>query len=216
MTASMKLKDASSLKGKLWQTCVLCCAWLLSCVRLFATPWTAAPPSRLLCPWDSLGKNTGVGCHALLHPGIEPRSPTPQVDSLSSESPGKPDDKPSILKQRHHVADKDPHSQSYDFSSSHVQMWELDHKEGWALKNWCFQIVVLEKTLESPLDCKDSKSVNPKGNQSWIFTGRTDAEAEVPILWSPDVKSQLIGKDPDAGKDWRQEEKGAAEDKIVR
>ena len=94
------------------------------------------------------------------------------------------------------------------FSSSHVQMWELDHKESWVLKNWCFWTVVLEKTLESSLDCKEIQPVHPKGNQSWIFFGRTDAEAEAPILWPPDVKNWLIGKDPDAGKDWGQEEKG--------
>ena len=94
-------------------------------------------------------------------------------------------------------------------------MWELDHKEGWASKNWCFRTAVLEKTLESPLDCKEIKPVNLKGNQSWIFIGRTDAEAEAPILWPPDVKSWLIGKDPDAGKDWRQEEKGATEDEML-
>ena len=100
------------------------------------------------------------------------------------------------------------HSQSNGLSSSHVWMWELDHKGGWAPKNWCFGNVVLEKTLESPLDCKEIKSFNPKGNQPWIFTGRTDVEAEAPILWPPDVKSWLTGKDPDAGKDRRQEEKG--------
>ena len=94
-------------------------------------------------------------------------------------------------------------------------MWELDHKRGWALKNWCFWTEVLEKTLENPLDCKEIKPVNPKGNQSWIFIGRTDAEAEVPILQPPDVKSWLIEKDPDAGKDWRQEEKGTTEDEMV-
>ena len=99
-------------------------------------------------------------------------------------------------------------------SSSHVWMWELDHEEGRVLKNWCFWTVVLEKTLESPLDCK-IKPVNPKGNQPWIFIGRTDAEAEAPILWLPDAKNQLIGKDPDAGKDWRQEEKGTTEDDMV-
>ena len=93
-------------------------------------------------------------------------------------------------------------------------MWELDHKEGWAPKNWCFWTVVLEKTLESPLDCK-IKPVPPKGNQPWIFIGRTDAEAQSLILWPPDVKSQLTGKDPDAGKDWGQEEKGTTEDKMV-
>ena len=94
-------------------------------------------------------------------------------------------------------------------------MWELDHKEGWVLKNWCFWTVVLEKTLESPLDSKEIKWVNPKGTQSWIFIGRTDAEAEAPVLWPPDAKSWLIGKDLDAGKDWGQEEKGLTEDEMV-
>ena len=101
------------------------------------------------------------------------------------------------------------------FSNSHVWMWELDYKEGWALKNWCFWAVVLEKTLESPLDCKEIQLVRPKGNQSWIFIGRTDAEAEALILWLPDAKNWLTGKDPDAGIDWRQEEKGMTEDEIV-
>ena len=101
------------------------------------------------------------------------------------------------------------------FSSSHVWMWELDCKESWALKNWCFWTVVLEKTLERPLDCEEIKRVNPKRNQSWKFIGRTDAEAEVPILWPLDGKSQLIRKDPDARKDWRQEEKGTTEEEVV-
>ena len=100
-----------------------------------------------------------------------------------------------IKKQRYYFANKDLYSQSYGFSSSHVWMWELDHKESWALKNWCFWIVVLEKTLESPWDCKEIKLVNPKGNQSWIFIGRTDVEAETLILWPPDAKSLLMGKD---------------------
>ena len=102
------------------------------------------------------------------------------------------------------------------FSSSHVldQIWELDHKEGWVQKNWCFQIV-LEKTLESPLDCKEIKPVTPEANESWIFIGKTDTEGEAPILWPPDAKSQLIGQDPDSGKDWGQEEKGATEDEKV-
>ena len=95
-------------------------------------------------------------------------------------------------------------------------MWELDHKEGWVPKSWCFQTVVLEKTFESPLDYKEIKPVNPKRKQPWIFIGRTNAEATAPILWLPDLKSLLIGKDPDAGKDWRQKEKGAAEDEMVR
>ena len=113
-----------------------------------------------------------------------------------------------IEKQRHHFANKGPYSQSYGFfSSSHVQMWELDHKA--APKNWCFQIIVLEKTLEGPLDSKDIKSVNPKGNQSWIFIGRADTKAEAPILWPPDVNSWLIGKDFDVRKDWGQEKNGA-------
>ena len=119
-----------------------------------------------------------------------------------------------IKKQRHHFANKGPHSQSYGFSSSHVQKWELDHKEGWMPKSWWFWTVVLEKTPGSPLDSKEIKSVNPKGNQPWMFIRRTDAEAEAPIPWPPDVKSQLIGKDPDAGKDWGQEEKGLAEDEM--
>ena len=107
------------------------------------------------------------------------------------------------------------HSQSYGFSSGHVWMWELDHKESWVLKNWCFWTVVLEKTLESPLDCKEIKLVNPKGNQSWIFIRGTDAETEAPTLWPLDAKSWLIRKDPDAGKNWRQEMKGTAEDETV-
>ena len=108
----------------------------------------------------------------------------------------------------HYFANKGLTSQSFRFSSSHVWMWELDCEESWALKNWCFWTVVLEKTLESPLDCKEIWPVHPQGNQSWIFIGRTDIEAETPILWPADVKNWLIGKDPDAGKDWRQEEKG--------
>ena len=118
-------------------------------------------------------------------------------------------------KQRHQFTDKDPYSQSYGFSSSHVWIWELDHKESWALNNWFFWTAVLEKTLESPMDCKEIQPVHPKGNQSWIVIQRTDAEAEAPILGPPDAKSQLTGKDPEAGKDWGQEEKGAAENEMV-
>ena len=103
------------------------------------------------------------------------------------------------------------------FSSSCVQMWELDHAAGWAPKNWCFQSVVLETTFEkSLLDCKEIKPINPKGSQPWIFIGRTDAEVEAPILWPPDVKSWFLRKDPDAGKDWGQKEKGVTEDEMVR
>ena len=119
-----------------------------------------------------------------------------------------------IKKQRHYFPNKGPSSQSYGFSSGHLWMWQLDYKEGWVLKNWCFWTVVLGKTLESPLNCKETQPVNPKGNQSWIFIGRTDAEAEMPILWPPDAKNWLVWKDPDAGKDWRWEEKGTTEDEM--
>ena len=101
------------------------------------------------------------------------------------------------------------------FSSSHIWMWELDYKESWVLKSWCCWTVVLENTLQSLLDCKEIQPVDPKGNQSWIFIVRTDAEAETPILWPPDVKNWLIGKAPDAGRDWRQEEKGTTEDEMA-
>ena len=111
-------------------------------------------------------------------------------------------------KQRHHFADKGPYSQGYDLSSSHVQIWELNYKEGRALKNWCFPTVVLEKTFKNPLESKEIKPVNFKGNQPWILFGRTDAEPEAPILWSSDVNSWLIGKDPDAGKDWKGRKRG--------
>ena len=120
-----------------------------------------------------------------------------------------------IIRQRYHFADRSSYNQSYGFSSSHVQLWELDHKEGWAPKNWCFWTVVLEKTLKSPSDRKEIKPVNPKGDQPWILIGKTDAEAQAPILWSPDGKSWLIEKDPDAGKDRRQEEKAMTEDEMV-
>ena len=120
-----------------------------------------------------------------------------------------------IKKQRHYFADKGPSSQSYGFSRSNEWMWELDYKESWVPKNWCFWTVVLEKTLGSPLDCKEIQPVHFKGNQSWKFFGRTDGEAETPTLWPPDVKNWLIWKDPDAGKDWRQEEKGTTQDEMA-
>ena len=119
-----------------------------------------------------------------------------------------------IKKQRHYFANKGPSSQGYGFSRSHVWMWELDYKESWVQKNWCFWTVVLEKTFESPLDWKEIQPVHPKGDQFWMFIGRTDVEAETPILWPSDMKNWLTGKDPDAGKDWRQEEKGMTEDEI--
>ena len=141
-------------------------------------------PTRLPRPWDSPGKNTGLGCHFLLD---------------------------SILKSRDITLPTNVHLVKAVFSRGHVWMWQLYYKEGWVLKNWSFQTVVLEKTLEILLDSKEIKPVNPKGNQPWIFTGRTD-DAEAPILWPPDAKSQIIGKDPDAGKDW---EKEVTEDEIV-
>ena len=120
-----------------------------------------------------------------------------------------------IENQRHYFAKKGQPSQSYGFSSSRVWMWELDYKECWALKNWCFWTVLLEKILESPLDCEEIQSVHPKGNQFLIFTGRTDAEAEAVILWPPDEKNWFIGKDPDTGQNWRREKKGITEDEMV-
>ena len=120
-----------------------------------------------------------------------------------------------IKKQRRYFVNKGLSSQGYGFSSSRVWMWELDYKESWAMKHWCFWTVVFEKTLESPLDYKEIQPVHPKGDQSWVFIGRTDVEAETPILWSPDVKSWLTGKDTDAGKDWGREEKGMMEDEMV-
>ena len=169
-------------------------------------------PTRLLHPWDFPGKSTRVGCHCLLWDSdcnckIKMLAPFKRSYDQPRQC--------IIKKQKHHFAIKSPSSQSYGFSSSHVWIWELDHKEGWALKNWCFQTVVLEKTLENPLDSKEIKPVSSKGNWPWIFTGRTDAEAEAPILWPPDAKSWLIGKDPEAGKDWRREEKGMTENEMV-
>ena len=120
-----------------------------------------------------------------------------------------------IKKQWHYFVNKGPSSQSYGFSSSHVCTWEVDYEESWTLKNWCFWTVLLEKTVESPLDCKEIQPDHPKGNQSWIFIGRTHVKAETPILWWPHAKNWLIWKDPVAGKDWSQGEKGTTEDEMV-
>ena len=120
-----------------------------------------------------------------------------------------------IKKQRHYFVNKGPSSQSCGFSSSHLWKWELDYKESWVPKNWCCWTVVLEKTRKSLLDCKEIKPVNPKRNQSWIFIWRTNAEPETPILWPPDAKNWLIGKNHNAGKDWRQEETGMTEDEMI-
>ena len=129
------------------------------------------------------------------------------------KSYGKP--RQHVKKQRYHFANKDSYSQSYGLSSNHVWMWELDYKKRWVLKNWCFWTVMLEKTLESPLDCKEVQPVCLKGDQSWVFIGRTDVEAETPILWLPDAKSWLIWKDPEAGKDLGQKERVVTEDEMV-
>ena len=118
-------------------------------------------------------------------------------------------------KQKLYFVNKSWSNHSYDFSSGHVWMWELDYKESWVPKNWWFWTVVLKKTLESPLDCKEIQPVHPKGDQSWIFIERTDAETETPVPWPPDAKSWLTRKDPDAGKYWRQEEKGMPENEMV-
>ena len=120
-----------------------------------------------------------------------------------------------IKKQRHYFVKKGPSSQGYGFSNGYVWMWELDCEESWVRKNRCFWTVVLEKTLESPLDCKEIQPVHLKGDQSWVFIGRTDAQVETPILWPPDVKNWFIRKDPDAGRDWGQEEKGTTEDEMA-
>ena len=129
-------------------------------------------------------------------------------DTCSLEWPTYNQPRQHIKKQRHYFANKGPFSQGYGFSSGHVWMWELDCEESWAPKNWCFWTVVLEKTLESPLECKEIQPVHPKGDQSWVFIGRTDVEAETPRLWPSDGKSWLIGKDPDAGTDWGQRRRG--------
>ena len=118
-----------------------------------------------------------------------------------------------IQKQRHYFVNKGPSSQGYSFSSGQVWMWELNCEESWVQKNWCFWTVVLEKTLATPLDCKEIQPVHPKGDQSWVFIGRTDAET--PIIWPPNMKNWLIWKDSDARKDWRQEEKWITEDEMV-
>ena len=123
----------------------------------------------------------------------------------------------SVLQSRdiHYFSNTGSSSQGYGFSSGHVWMWDLNCEESWAPKNWCFCNVVLEKTLESPLDSKEIQPVHPKGDQSWVFTGRNDAKDETPILWPPHGKSWLIGKDPDAGRDWGQEERGMTEDEMA-
>ena len=158
-------------------------------------------------PWQNCSHHWWVlDAHDVLRTTL-PSSLVYRIEILSWK---KNYDKPRqhIEKQRCHFADKGLSSQSYGFSSYHVRMWDVGYKEAWAPKNWCFWTVMLEKILESPLGSKEIKQVNPKGNQPWISSGRTDAEAEAPILWPPGAKSWLIAKDPDAGRDCRQEEKG--------
>ena len=192
------------------------CAQSLSCVRLFAILWTVARQAPLsmgmsrarILQWVvisfSRGSSwpmdrtcvSGIG-RQILYPWVTGKSPkyltrTYQMLASWNKSYNKPRER--IEKQRHHSANKGPYSQNCGISSHHVQMWELGLKEGCAPKNWYFWTVVLDKTLESPLDCRDIKQVNPKGNKSWLFIGRTDAEVETPILWPPDAKSWLIGK----------------------
>ena len=189
-------------------------------VRLFVTPWTVACQTLLSMGFSRQEYWNGLPCPPagdLPNPGIKPvslTSPTWAGGFFTTGANDKP--RQQIKKQNHHFADIGPYSQIYGFSSSHVQMWVLVHKEDWAPKSWCFWTVLLENTLESPLDCKDIKAVNPKENQPWIFIGRIVAEAEAPILWPPDVKSRFIWKNPDAGKNWRQKENEVAEDKMVR
>ena len=151
-----------------------------------------APQAPLSTGFSRQEYRRGLPCPPPGHlpdPGIKPRSPALQADSLPTELPGK------------------LYSQIYGFSNSHVWMWESNHKQGWVMKNWRFRTVVLEQTFESPFNSKKIKPVNPNGNQSWIFIGRTDVEVEAPVLWPPDTKSRVTGIDPDAGKEWRQKGK---------
>ena len=187
-------------------------------------------PTRLPCPWDSPGKNTGVGCHFLLQcMKVKSESEFTQLcptlsDPMDCSLPGSSIhgifqarvSRQHVKKQRHCFASKHPHSQSYGFSNSHVQIWEWGHKEGWVPKSWCFPVVMLEKTIESPLDHKEIKPINPKGNQPWICIGKIAPDAKATILWLPYAKNWLIGKYPDAGRDWRQKDRGVAEGEMVR
>ena len=190
-------------------------------VQLFETPWTLARQNPLsqarILEWVAISISRGYSrpwdqtCVSRVPPEL-------QADSLalSHRVLGGNLLEPELSEGLvDYFANKGPSSQGYGFSSSRVWMWELDYKESWALKNWCFWTVVLEKTLESPLDCNKIQPVHLKGNQSWMFIGKTDVEAETPILWPSDAKSWLIWKDPYSGKDWRWEEKGMTEDEMV-
>ena len=183
---------------------------LLSRVQLLATPWTAAyhqaPPS--------MGFSRQEYWSGVPLPSLADGDYSYEIKQCLLLGRKAMITK-CVKNQRQHFANKGPSSQSYGFSRSYVWLYELELKEGWVLENWYFWIMVLEKTLESPLDCKEIKPVNPKGNQSWIFIGRTDAEAEAPIIWPPNANIRLTRKDPDAGNDWGKEEKGATEDEMV-
>ena len=184
-----------------------------SCIHKVWSSWYPKIMTQLLSS-EALKQNPQVSCWAWI------KKPASQQVKVSWLSLGDVHSKYSYRTTKFSLIQKQMHTEMQYFccrnrdGSGHVWMWELDHKEGWTLKNWCFW-VVLKKTLESPLDCKEIKPVNYKGNQSWIFIGRTDAKAEAPILWPLDGKSQHVGKDFDAGKDWRQEEKGTTEDEMV-
>ena len=164
----------------------------LSRVRLLATPWTAVYQAPLPMGFSRQQYWSGLPV------------PSPMINLASI-----------LKKQRYYFANKGPSSQGYGLSSSHVCMWELDCEESWVLKYWCFWTMVLDKTVESSLDCKEIQPVHSKGDQPWVFFGRNDAKAETPVLWLPRVKSWLIGKDSDAGRDWGQEEKGMTEDEMA-
>ena len=194
------------VRSKLCLSCYSVLCLVTQSGLILCDPMDCSPPGFSV-HGDSPGKNTGMDCHASSRRSSQPRDQT-QVSRITSrfftvwatrEAHVYP--RQHIKKQRHYFANKSPSSQSYGFSSSYVGMWELDHKACWALKNWCFWTVVLEKTLKSPLDNKEIPPVYLTGDQSWVFIGRTDAEAETLILGPPDVKNWLIWKQPDTGKD---------------
>ena len=181
----------------------------LSRVWLFATPWIAARQASLsITNSRRLLKLMSIESVCLELGKVGSSTLIPWKESYNQP-------RQHIKKQRNYFVNKGPSSQGCGFSSGHVWMWELDCEESWVPKNWCFGTVVLEKTLESPLDCKEIQPVHPKGDPSWMFIGKTDVEAETPILWPPDAKSWLIGKDPVAGKDWRQKEKRMTENEMI-
>ena len=207
-----------STNNKCWRGCeekgaLLQCWWVCKLVQpLWRTGWRFLKKLKIELPYDPSWQIDGETMETVTDFILVTEAMKLEDTCSWKKSYDQP--RHHIKKQRHHFANKDPSNQSYGFPSSHVWMWELDYKESWAPKNWRFWIVVLEKTLESPLNCMEIQPVHLKGNQSWIFIGRTDADAEALILWPPDVKNWLIWKDPDAGKDWRQEEKGTEDETV--